>query len=876
MRWLERAALRLLPSSHRDRFGDDLCREWRALRAHERASGGRLAEWRYMLRELRSFVAMVRDTRASTPRATFGPGFGRDLRGALRRHAAHPGRALLRTLMLGAALAAPLVSFAVADAVLWRALPFQDPDRLVAVWERTGPVEAREPARVTGSRFVDWQRRATTLTGLAAFGAAGFQVDTGDGVTTLRGVRVSGGFFELLGVTPHAGRLISASDQAPGATPVVVLSHAYWRSHFGGRPVVGEPLRLSGQTATIIGVLPDVWLPAWPVNPAIIELDPALRQVFVPMPPASVLERNRASHLFGVLGRLREGVTVESARDELESLASADQPDPHGGVVVPLRTQMVSEARTPLLLLLGAALCVLLVAGLNVAALDVAAFESRTTEFRVRAALGAGTLTLSRQLFLEVFPIVSVAAVFAAVAARVSLTALASLMEERIPFVTKPALDASSIAVLIAVGLGTSMVMTVWPLWRIRRLGRLQVSGGGRTTTTSSRGLRLLIGGQFAGALALVLASTVLVQAFTEIGGRDPGFDPRNVQMLEFSLPRDRYATPEVIAAFERRLLERVNATPGVRAATISHDHPYQANWLDAATLTGGSTGAGDSRSQVQLRIVSPDYVEVMRARLVEGRAFDPMREAGDDGEVLVNEAFVRREGGGVGRLVTLSSPSGTWGDAVPSAFQIVGVLGDERFRGLEAATEPAVYVTTRQFPQRDLTLLARLDGSPSAVDLRALVREVEPGASRGAPLALDEVEREQRAPRTWLTVLVGTFASGALVLAATGLAGLLLLVVSAREREIGIRLALGAARSDVIRGVVTEALLPLAIGAAGGITLAVLAGRWMQSQVVQADLFSADTIVVAMLVLFASAVVATIVPARRAANIDPADAFRT
>lgn len=874
-RWFERLALRLLPASHRARFGDDLCREWRALREDERAKRGRWAEFRYVLRELRSFVRLVREARAGRARRRSMAGLGVDLRAALRRHAAHPVRGLLRSLMLAAAFAAPLVSFAAADAVLWRELPFADPDSLVAVWERTGTPASKEPARVTGSRFVDWRARATAFEALAAFGAAGFQVESGDGVSTLRGVRVSGGFFDLLGVSPQLGRLIAPADQAPGAAPVVVLSHAYWMSHFGGRNVVGEPLLLSGQSATIIGVLPEIWLPAWPVNPATIELTPSHREVFVPMPPEATLARNRGSHLFGVIGRLRSGQTAESARQQLESLASVDQPDPHGGVVVPLRQQVVSDARSPLLILFGAALCVLLVACLNLAALDLAAFETRLAEFHVRAALGAGTFALARQVFLDVLPVVSFAAIVAGIAAQLALTGMASGLEGRIPFVTRPGLDAPALGMLILLAMVSSAVMTFWPVRRIGALGRLQGSSAGRVTSARPAVFRALIAGQLAGAVALVLVSTVLVQTFMEIGTRDPGFDPRNVQMLEFSLPRDRYGTPDAIAAFERRLLDRVNAAPGVIAATLSHDHPYQANWMDVATLPGRPQEGGDSRSQVQLRIVAPEYVQVMNARLIAGRVFNPLLEAKDDGEVIVNEAFVRRDDAGVGREVTLSSPQGNWGETVPGAFQIVGVIGDERFQGLDREAEPAVYVTTRQFPQRDLTLLVRLERENIAVDLRALVREADGRASVGTPGTLDDIERAQRAPRTWLTMVVGTFASGSLVLAATGLAALLMLLVAAREREIGIRVALGAKRAGLVRAVALEALFPLAVGASVGVVLASLSSRLIESQLINTSVLRPDTIAVAILILCGAAIAAVVVPARRAASIDPAKVLR-
>jgi putative ABC transport system permease protein len=873
-RWLERLALRLLPPGDRDRFGAELRHDWQVMRHQVRRERGRMAEWRYICREAWTFAVLLCDRRSRGRQHWSWSAVRQDGRAAVRRLMCRPVRSIALCLMLAAAFTATLVAFAVADAILWRDLPFRDPGRLVAVWEHTATASGGDASRITPSRFVDWADHASAFSSVAAFGAAGFQVEDGNSVTSVRGVRVSGHFFELLGVAPVAGRLLTRADQEAGAPPVVVLSHDYWRTRYAGRTsAVGETLRLSGRAYTVVGVLPDIWLPAWPVNPATIQLDREHRQLWVPLAPVSTLAQNRNSHLLGAIGRLADGVSVDAATEQLTAMAAPGNPDPHGGVVRSLRSQMVQQTRGPLLILLAAACCVLLVAALNLAAIDLASFESRLTEFRVRAALGASAGALSRQLFAESLPVVVASALLATGASHAALVLVASQLSNRLPLMTTPRLDSVALVVLAGLAVLVAVVMTAWPVLRARSFSRLRDRGEARVIGVRPGVFRALIVGQLSGAVALVLVSTVLVQSFMAIGARDPGFDPTDVHMMEISLPRDRYRSPEAIVATGRLLRERLAALPGARAATLSHDHPFEANWLDVVTVRGRVDGTdGDAGSQAQLRIVDPGYVEAMRAHLVDGYGFDSLLAPSDDGVVLVNEAFVQRERVSVGQALTLSSPSGTWGNVVPSTFTIAGVVGDERFRGLEADSEPAVYVSTHQFPQTDLTLLVRFapGTAPDAAAFRAAVRNVESRASLGVVKPLVDVEAAQRAPRTLMTALIGSFASGALVLAATGLYGMLSLMVAARQRDIGVRLALGASPRRIRRQVIADGFLPVVTGVVFGVGLALLTSTALSAFLVDVTLLAPATLTITIVMVAGIALAASIGPAFRASRTDP------
>jgi predicted permease len=879
MRRWERIALRLLPRADRARFGADLCRDWQDLRRSARAEG-RLAAWRYQWRECRAFIRLVRERRAlARGHRPVSGNVRMDVRTALRLLRRRPLRSLVTATILAIAFTSALVAFGVADAILWRSLPFSNPDRLVVVWEQTGQAGNQGVARITGSRLADWRTSATVFEGLAAFGAAGFLLESPEGVTTVRGVRVTGDFFDVLGVAPLHGRLLQPADQAAGALPVVVLSHAYWQSRMGARPeVVGEQLLLSGRSHTIVGVLPDVWLPAWPVNPATIMLAPDYRQLFVTMPPDSVLADNRRSHVLGGIGRLRAGETPETATTHLAALSGPEWSEPHSGVVRPLRESLVRENRAALLVLLAAAFCVWLVACLNLAALEVAGFETRRDEFLTRAALGASVWTLSRQVLVEAVPTVVCALLMAVGATHVILQALPAALGADIPFVTMPRLDGAAIGVLAALAVAAMVTMTVWPVVRVRALGRLADGGAVRVMSSNLEGFRALIAGQVAGAVALLVVTVLLLQSFIAVTRRDAGFDPSDVRAIEINLSGDRFADPAALVDVEQRLIARLEAEAWISAVAVSHDHPFEANWLDGAVLIGGTPDdRTDLRQQAQLRIVSPEYVTAMRTRLVEGRALDPAFGLGDDGIVLVNEAFVRMTGAGLGRQVRLGSPRGTYGARVPSEFSIVGIVVDERFRGLELESEPAVYVSTRQFPQHDFNLLVRPAAGQSARvgQLRGIVASVEPRASVGAPRALEDLEAALRTTRTLTTFVTAGFAAGALGLAATGLYGMLTLLVAGRRREIGVRLALGAGPRRVVAGILRMATTPVAAGVVVGLALAWFAVRAVSAMLVAGGDVAPRSVAIVVIVMALTTMGAVLLPARRAARIDPATTLR-
>ena len=458
-----------------------------------------------------------------------------DLRWALRYARRHPVFALIVTSTLAISIAAATTAVGLAAAILWRPLPFHEASKLVFVWEETEHDGQRYPTRVTGARHAAWRHTSNGLTSISLFGATGFTLEGQDGALTVRGVRVSANYFETLGIRPLWGRTFAARDEEPGNHRVVILSHSLWQERFGGRrDAVGDTLRLSGQPYTIVGVMPPEMFPAWPVNPAVVTLDPESRQLWVPLPHTVDLDRSARSHVFGVVARLAPGVSEGEAAERLNRTADPAAPDPHRARVEPLREQFVANARAPLLALAGAALAVLLIACTNLAALYVSAFESRRGELAVRSAIGAGVARLVRQLALEALLFASAGAVGGILIARIALTAVPRLLPPSVPFLTLPTVDLPIAGFASLLAVVASAILTGWP---IVRLITASPSPRGAVAPPRSPVYRVLVVCQVAITVAVVAAAGLLAQSLQIVKHRDAGFAVDHVFVADIGLP---------------------------------------------------------------------------------------------------------------------------------------------------------------------------------------------------------------------------------------------------------------------------------------------------------------------------------------------------
>ena len=800
-----------------------------------------------------------------------------ELRWAFRYVRRRPVFAAVVSLTLAVSIAAATTAFGLATAVLWRALPFHDASRLVFVWEEVERDGQREPARVTGARYAAWRDSSDAFDAIALFGAGGFTMEGASGATSVRGVRVSANYFNTLGIRPILGRAFLPADEEPGNHRVVVLSHAFWQERFGGRrDAIGGTLRLSGQPYTVLGVMPPVTFPAWPVNPATVTLDPDARQLWVPIARTPALDRSGGAHVFGVVARLAPGVSAVQATGQLNRATDATALDPHGARLSPLREQFVRDARTPLLALASAALAVLLIACANLAALYLSAFESRRGELAVRAAIGAGVARLVRQLAFEALLLAFAGAAGGLVMAGVALALVPDFLPPSIPFLTVPAIDAAVVAFAVGLALLASLMLTAWP---ITRLVTWEPSPRGVASRPRGRVYQTLVVSQIAVTLALVAAAALLTQSLQSVQRQHPGFAIDRMFVAEVGMASGAPLSASDVARGEQELLAALASLPGVQSVATAYDHPLEANWSENPTIVGDAATPEGQQRQAELRIVSPGYFEALGVELLDGRTLTERDALDAPGVALVNEAYARAIGGQVlGRTLRSGTPRFLYGDVAPHEFEIVGVVDNERVRGLEQGPQPAFYLTTRQFPQTDVALLVRTTADPQSMasTIRTAIRLHDAAITVSRPTSLEAILAEQLVSRRVTTEVIGGLAAAALALAALGMYALLAVLVGSRTREIGVRLAIGASPRSVAWRIIVDSLTSAAAGVASGCVLALAAGRLLQGLLV--DVSPRDPLTLAMVsaVLLMVATGAALIPARRAARIDPVEALRT
>lgn len=866
-----RLIARFVPAPH-ERLRD----EWVAAIARlADDAGGGLASARLVGREIWALAIEVRRLRAESALARGGAGAlvaGVRLAAvaAVRHWRARPvvTGATLATLALAVAMA--VMTYGVARAVLWRPLPFPDAGRLVFLWEQDA--DQASPFRVTGARFTEWRPRTDLFADVALFGAAGAALDTPEGRQPIQGVRVSATFFRALGVAPALGRTFVPEDGQPGRGRVVVLSHTAWRQRFGGRPdIVGRDIRLSGEPFTVIGVLPDVVLPGWPANPAIVSLRADQREYFVPIEETPQLASSTQSHVFGVVARLRPGVTPAALRAQLAA-SGRDGADPHGATATLLREQFVADARTPLVVLLVAALGVLLVACLNLAALRVAQHELRRNDRLVRAALGASRRRLVGDEVVEALLVTLCGGGLGLAGAALALPQLPAVLPATVPLMTAPRLDVAGVVAALATLLAVGLALAAWPVARM-----LRPLPSGARPATRHRVYRGLVAAQVAASVALVVPAARLDSTLRAIGEVDPGFSVDDVVAVDVELEGEDARDPVRVATLDSALHRALAGRRGIAGAALAYDHPLEANWMDGVTVDGDTRPPGLDNG-VELRIVSPAYFQALDVAVVDGRAFADEDDLGRPGVALVNQAFAATLDGRVlGRTLRSQAARYSWGQAVPDAFTVIGVVENERFRGLDHSSAPALYLSTHQFPQASATLLVRLDpeAPPALSDVRLVVREAAPAATIGTMRRLADIRDEQLAMRTVTTSLVGAFAALVVILAAIGLYGLMSVVVTSRLPDLGVRLAVGAPRLRVAGAVAGEGLACAGAGLLIGILAAWATGTAVQGLLVgapDADPWLFVAVGAALLAVSSAAVAA---PAVRAMRVDPVRVLR-
>ncbi|HET7459222.1 MAG TPA: ABC transporter permease [Gemmatimonadaceae bacterium] len=798
----------------------------------------------------------------------------RDARVAVRSLRRSPAYAL--TAVLCAALGIGVTSAVVSAtyAILLRPLPYSDPDRLVAIYEQN-PARAIHGSNISWPDYVSWRDGARSF---AAIGMWTWSTKTlvaeGSDAERIEGADVTANLFPLLGVSAALGRGFTRDEETPGRDHVVVLSDRIWRARFGGqRSVLGTDVRLDGVPYTIVGVMPprfnfpdrgDLWVP-FSVN------------------PANEARENRG--YAGAIGRLAPGVTLARANADLHTIDAAlarQFPDQNLGwsaELVPMRDDLVGDLRAPLHVFLAAVGMVLLMVCANVANLMLARGAARARELAVRHSLGASRRRLVRQLMTESLVVVSLGGVLGALVAWWGLRLLRyGFPDQLLPFYISLRLDGPALAVIAGVTVLTGLACGIIPAVRGTRLDAgvaLRDGGGAGTSLHRSRLRGALVAGEIALSVVLLVGALLLTRSYRNYESTDLGFDPHGVVAARLALPRADYPHRAQVQAFYARLLERLQQIPGVTGVGSAQGIPF--NGWDVETtveLEGTPPARPGEEETAHFQSVTPGFLPTLGVGLVRGRWLTADDRDTLNPAALVNERMVATIFGGrdpIGRRLRVGGPSQPYAT-------VVGVVRDYRHYRLPQPMHPAVYLPYATYSMREEDVVVRTSrGEASALvpALRGAVRELDPRVALYRVQTLDEAVSRSLWRQRLQGHVVGLFAALALALACVGLYGVVSYAVAQRTRELGVRMALGASRGDVLRLVFAQSGRLVGVGVVIGLAVAWGATRALRSLLYGVQPTDLATFAAVPACLTAVALLAVLVPARRAARIDPTVAMR-
>jgi putative ABC transport system permease protein len=798
-----------------------------------------------------------------------------DVRYGLRRLTRAPGFTAIALLTLALGIGANSAIFTVVNGVLFRPLPFPEPDRLVGVYHvYDGGMRPMSPPN-----FLDLRARTRTLADIAASAGGTFTLTGSGDPIRLEGARVSGSFFDVLGIPPMLGRVFRVQDNETGQHRVAMLSYALWRDRFGSDPqIVGKPITLDGDPFIIVGVMPEGFA------------YPAKTPLWIPLEYDEVFRvKNRGAWYLRVVGRLAPGASAESAAREIEGLgAQLEREYPNfntrvGMTVDPLRAHMVKGVRTALLILLGAVGFVLLIACANVANLFLARAVQREGEMAIRAALGGSRVRLVRQLLTESLLLAIAGGTAGLLLAVWGTDLLIRLKPQGIPRLDDVRIDGAVVAFTACMTIVTGIIFGCMPAWQSTRTdlaGSLKDSARGAVGQAGMRRLRgALVVAEMALAVLLLTGAGLLIRSFAHLQGVDPGFRTNSALTMRLSLPDRGYDTDEKRAAFFDTLLDRIQATPGVRSASAISYRPMSGNTFNISFSVAGRPKLKPAdEPTVEVRVITPDHFKTLGIPLRRGRPFTRADSASAMPVVLLSESAARKHFPNedpIGRRIELG-----WGRKDKDAKvggEVVGIVGDVKESGLNEPNEPELYVPYDQVSIGAMTLIVRTDVPPMSLAsaVQQYVRQADASLAVSQAETLDNVLAESISQSRFYMLLLGTFAAVALLLAAIGIFGVMSNAVAHRTREIGIRLALGAEASQVRGLVLRQALLLASVGIAVGLAASLQLTKLLRTLLFELSPTDPITLAGVALVLLGVALLASYLPAWRASRVDPLAALK-
>jgi predicted permease len=776
------------------------------------------------------------------------------------------------TLALG--VGANTAIFSVVRGVLLRQLPYAEPDRLMAIESVIGG----SPTAASPPDFLDWRAQTKAFSSIAAYYPSTTALTGSGEAERLDQARVSANFFDVIGVRPEHGRGFRTGEDDISAPRVVVLSDGLWRRRFGAdESLIGRTILLDDFPTTVIGIAPpELRMPGG------VDLWMTTRFDARDVAPSS-----RGARWIQVVARLAPGATLPSARSEMNTIAARlAQLDPKHDVgvttrVTPLQEDIVGSVRTPLLILLGAVGFVMLIACVNIASLSLGRMAARETELAVRVALGAGRERIARQILTESVVLALCGGLVGLALAVLGTRALVALAPGELPLLHAVRLD----AVIFTYALGLTVISgllfgAVPAIQGSRHSTSDRLRSGSRGVSGGPAGGRLrsaLVVGEVALAITLLAGAGLLVRSFTRLTTVDPGFRPAGVTTFNVSLSPVRYPDESKQAQFATTMLSRLEQLPGMTSAGVSFSLPLSASGYGLTFAIGGRAPvSGPEEPRAQVRVATPDYFRTMGIPLLRGRAFTAEDRAGAPMALLISAETARRywpNEDPIGQTLETG-----WHHASRSfAGTIVGVVGDVRQFNLAARPTAHIYAPLAQWPLDELSVVMRSTAAPATTlsAARDVMRALDPELPVYEARPLEDIVRESIAERRFYALLLASFATLALVLAAVGIYGVIAYGVQQRRRELGIRIALGASRERVVGMVLRQGVALTIAGAALG-----LAGASMVTRILRGQLFGVSTtdpmtFVAVPAILVVVAMIACVVPARRALAVDPASTIR-
>jgi putative ABC transport system permease protein len=806
------------------------------------------------------------------------------IRVTLRHLRQAPGFALTTILTLALGIGATTAIFSLVNAVVLKPLPFPEQDRLMWIAEGNhhDSGTAAIPESLSYPNFFDWRARSRAFSGMAAYHPSSYTLTGSGEALYLDGAIVTSEFFRVLGVTPLIGRDFRPEEEKPG-NRAVMLSYSLWQSAFGGVPsVVGRPVTLDGQPYTVVGVMPRGFN---------FPMDEPPQQYWASAAQdgegADSEQSQRGWNSLRVVARLKPGVSREQAQSELDVISrnlAAQYPDNNkwdtSAVMEPELQHLVGDTAPALRVLFGAVVLVLLIACANVAGLLLARSSRRAGEMALRSALGATRGEILRQMLVESVTLSLLGSALGVLLAYGLLHGMLEFLPRNLPRQGNVSIDGPVLLFALGVAIVTGLLFGVGPAWRIAGVQPLEVLRDGTRSVTAGRGQHrlhsALVVAETALSLVLLAGSGLLIRSFTRVLHVDPGVDPRHVMTARIDLPDARYNREQRIA-FYRQLMPRLASLPGVSMASAGFPLPMSGGNIGISfDIEERPTAAGDQPTE-SVGVVLPGFFESLRIPLREGRTFTVHDDTKGAPVAIVNEAFAKKYFPHEDALGKRIRPGLGDGAVNHPMREIVGIVGDVKRKGLTAETEALYYIPWEQAVVTSPPLILRSSADPGTLsrEIRAAVTSLDKDLPIYKAHPLNYYVSQAASEPRFQTMLLSFFAGMALLLAGIGLYGLLSYMVAQRTLEIGLRMAVGAQRSDVVRMIVRRGLRLAAVGLGVGLVASVFVTRLLGSMLFGVRPFDPLTFAVVTALLLTVALGASGLPAVRAARLDPMRTLR-